>query len=296
MGFLVAFVVFFLRPVSIALVAIRRPLYSIRAIPQNWTRVVLATDIHHPPELFPESETTPAHLMGGFKFLRISEVPQGVREMIDGGPQERFVLAPIFIIHAGIICLFGLAYRYSLKATAIVYLPIIWVLHDSLVETTTLKQKLEDIRESQFERLKRWYSAFVIVFLLFVPAVLYFLLHGWWEQLGSWAQHAHPAIVVLLSAFLFASPSGLHIEGWHVARGFNAMLTLVLFVAADSKLRKIQRGILDMTDTTVAWLNLWLLIRGLLTIYVIGCTLYIVIAAVSWKDLFPIHIRWFPWS
>ncbi|MBZ5523693.1 MAG: hypothetical protein LAP21_15775 [Acidobacteriia bacterium] len=139
----------------------------------------------------------------------------------------------VFVAFVGLI--FGifwflpaLLYRYSLKATAIVYLPIIWILHDSLVNTATFRHKLEDILEAPIERVKRWYSGFVILFLAIAPAVVYFTLHNWWQQLMRWLG-THPQILVLLSPFLPTEPAGLNIKGCHLARGVNAALTIPLY-------------------------------------------------------------------
>jgi hypothetical protein len=273
-----------LRPIPIAITAIRRPLHSIRSIPQNWSRIVLATDLHHPPELLPESETTPPlDTLGLYQFsniINITDVPREVRTLM--------------FITAILVFLPGFVYRYALKSTAIVYLPILWILHDSLVDTAVFKHKLEDIADSPLEKLKRWYSGFVIVFLLVIPPMIYLTVNQWWQGLSNWLRHANPAVVAFLSAFLPSTPSGLHLEAWHVARAFNAILTLVLFQWAYSKLRQIERGRLLKPDTSVAVLNVWLLIRGLLTLYIIGCTLYILIVAVNWKSMWPFHVRWVP--
>ncbi len=187
------------------------------------------------------------------------------------------------------------AYRYSLKATAIFYIPIIWILHDGFIDASKFQHKLEDILTAPFEKFKRWYSGFVILFLVIGPAALYFMFNQWWQQLTGWLKAMHPAVLVLLSPFLPTEPNGLNLRGWHLFRGVNAVLTFLLLFWADGKIRQIKRGELQKTDGAVAILNLWLLVRGVLTFYIIGCTLFIIVTAMHWRDFWPIHFQWWPW-
>jgi hypothetical protein len=296
-GFAGTFAFPLIRPLSIAFTAIRSPLSCIRAIPQNWTVLIFATDLHHPPEILPGIETTSPDLLGRASENRLSVFWLSARDSVRRqGTAFSLILGLIFFSLVGAILFIpALIYRYSLKATAIVYLPILWVLHDSLVDASSFTAKLEDIAHSPLERLKRWYSGFVLIFLVLVPAIVHLTVNEWWRQLSAWMQHARPEVLALLSAFV-PTTSGVDIHAWHLARGINAGLTFLLFLWAYSKLGQMQRGTLITLDRSAAVLNVWLLIRGLLTLYIIGCTLYIVIAAVTWRDLWPVHIRWFPWK
>lgn len=288
---LIVYLAMFLsRPLSVILVALRSPIDAIRAIPQNWNRMVLATDLFHLPEIIPGAETTselPLDI-----FIRFSTVWTTTREELFEGKLLMGVFGIFFVL---IFYVPALAYRYALKATAIIYLPILWTLHDSSVGSANFRYKLEDIKESQIERLKRWYSGFVLLFLVIIPFIIYLTKQEWWQEITTWMQSAHPAVIALLSAFLPTAPSGLEIHGWHLARGINATLTIALFVWTDGKLRQMARGTFQKTGAAVASLNLWLLVRGILTLYIIGCTIYIVAAAVNWRGLWPVHVRWFPW-
>jgi hypothetical protein len=282
-----------IRPLSLAVTALLHPIISIRAIPENWNRVVLATDFLHAPEILPEAETRDSALLSesAFRFSAMLSLLRKQSTQRDSGWIARTVLV---LLVGGFWYVPSLLYRYSLKATALIYLPIIWVLHDSVVGEANFQYKLADIKESQIERLKRWYSGFVLVFLVIVPAIVYATEQEWWRKMAILMQRIHPALIALLSAFLPTMRTGLEIRGWHLARGINATLTVLLFFWADGKLRQIGRGTFKKTDAAVAKLNLWLLARGLLTLYIIGCTLYIVAAAVNWRSLWPVHIKWFP--
>src|SRR5262249_45776657 len=282
------------RPLSIIVMAIRHPLSSLRAIPQNWSRIVFATDIQTPLELVPTTGSLPVELQEVVDRFQFPGYVRWVRTVTPGW--ERWTMRPLLILIGSIAFVPALVYRFSVKSTALVYLPVLWVLNDSLVDSATFRHKLEDITNCPLERLKRWYSSFVIIVFFLMPAVIYLTLNGWWKHLSNWLQHAHPSAQMLLSAFLPAAPSGLHVEMWHVARGVNAVLTLLLFQWTYAKLRGIERGTLLKPERSVEALNVWMLIRGLLTLYIIGCTLYIIIAALNWRGVWPFQIRWFPWK
>lgn len=282
------------RPLSVIVTAIRHPLSSLRAIPQNWSRVVLATDIRTPLDLVPSSKALPADMQEVIERFQLPGFARWVRGETPGW--KGWTVRPLMILTGSIVFVPSFIYRFSLKSTALVYMPLLWILHDSLVDALTLKHKLEDIAQSPLETLKRWYSGFVIICLLIVPTTIYFAVGSWWKDISNWLQHEPRAVVALLSVFMPATPSGLHIEGWHLARGINAILTLVLLQWTYVKLRQIERGSLVKAEPSVATLNVWLLVRGLLTLYIIGCTLSIIISAVAWNDLWPIHIKWFPWK
>jgi len=289
---LIVFGIPIIRPLALTISALRHPIKSVRAIPVNWNRMVWATDLYCPPEILPELETSTTPIIRDEAF-RFTTLIATVRQEFKHGDLS----TAVFLATVGLIWYIpALAYRYSLKATALIYLPAIWVLHDSLVEVSGLQHKLEDIKDSQIERLKRWYSAFVLLFLVIIPFIIYLTKQEWLQELTTWMQHTHPAIIALLSAFLPTAPTGLEIRGWHLARSINATLTILLFIWADGKMRQIARGTFEKTGAAVARLNLWLLVRGILTLYIIGCTIYIVAAAVNWKGLWPIHVKWFPWS
>ncbi len=286
-----------MRPASIILTVIRHPLRSLRSIPYNWNLVILATDFHHPPEILAGVETRNFVLADlRFKNYIRDVIPELIEDQIS---LSGYILTVVKFIVFAVLCtiwfLPALTYRYSLKATAIAYLPIIWILHDGFVDASKFQRKLEDILTAQSERFKRWYSGFVILFLVIGPAVVYFMFNQWWQQLTGWLKAGNPAVLVLLSPFLPTEPNGLNVRGWHLFRGVNAVLTFLLLFWADGKMRQIRRGELQKTDGAVAVLNLWLLVRWILTFYIIGCTLFIIVTAMHWKDFWPIHFQWWPW-
>lgn len=283
-----------IRTASILVVVILQPVNSLRALPANWYRVVFAMDSAHPPELVPGLETHPSR--AEWEFLRNwrfsafwSDLPGNFRR----DPWSLWLAGPILVLFGVLLYAPAILYRFSLKSTSLIYLPFLWVIRDSLSEEFTLRQRLQGLKESEAERLKRWYSGFVIIFLTVLPLVLFFTLYPRLLDLLGWLDPStHPRIARLMTIFVFATPYRIEVEGWHVARVVNAALTLVLFYYADSTLRRLSFGKPEGAATA---LNAGLLIRGLLTLYVIGCTLYILVTSVDWQLLPGFDFRWFPW-
>lgn len=263
------------------------PLSSLRAIPENWARQSLYVDFTYPVELIPgihDVEITNASpLLQGLK--RIGSL-QGIRQSnLEGSERSALILLPLIWAPA-------VVYRYSFKAISVLYLPLIWTVHDSAADVNSLGEKVEDIVASPVERLKRWYSGFVIVALIALPALLYITLRPWLEHVL--ATNVPSTVEPLLSAFIFTSPKGLELAGWHIARGVNAFLTFGLYVYADRGVRAIQRGVFTATQTSATRLSVVLFVRGVLTWYVIACTVWIALHAVRWADLLPVRIRLLP--
>lgn len=304
----------FVRCLSILVTFLRSPRISLLSFLDNWLLVNFATDLHHPPELIPGVETRadlPKEL-AGLTFRRyvsrmLDRLIRRSRELAKGGFTSPIGVLPGMLRDMYEHALFqpsaflvlyppSWLYRFCVKATALIYLPLLWVVHDSLyVDASNVPEKIEDLKVGEFERVKRWYSGFVLLFLTIVPLLVWATLRNRWLQLAHAVSTLHPAVTALLSAYLFTLTAPMEIEGWHVARCFNALLTLILFFWVDAKYRDLQRGKAVAGKGTATALNIVLLIRGMVTLYVIGCTLYIVIRAVDWQAVLAAHVRWWPW-
>ena len=120
---------------------IRHPILSVSAIPNNWRRLVLCTDSVAPPEFLPGSR----EILD--KFYEVTR-----RDEVSGTDQEHFGILDIdrhweryrsktnksFIDYFGYLpplIMFSVpavAYRFSLKSTAIVWSPLLWELSPNL--------------------------------------------------------------------------------------------------------------------------------------------------------------------
>ena len=248
-------------------------------------------DTVHPPELILGQETHASR--GRSKFhgrLGFSGFwSQFKRDLFQERGRTRLIGVSAFVLVGLLLFAPAVLYRLSLKSTSLIYFPFLWTIHDSLSEKLTVQQRLEELMQSETEWLKRVYSWFVVVALSALPLVLFFTLYPHLLHLLEWLDPAtHPRMARLATIFVFATPYRIEIEGWHIARIINAALTIGLFLYADSALRQRRYR---PTPLNVAFLT-----RGLLTLYVITCSVYVLVASVDWSLLPGIHVRLFPWS
>lgn len=129
-------------------------LHSIRCMPNNWIKLVLAMDFAHPPELVPGIEGSEI----GSRFIITWSViskdfkkPRKSRLMIGAACYASFTYAPAWL------------YRISVKSTSLMYLPLIWVAHGLDVKVEKVDVILDEILSSQLSRIKRWYACLVLL-------------------------------------------------------------------------------------------------------------------------------------
>lgn len=246
----------------------RNPRTSLLAIPSNWRRQCFSVDSSHPPEIVPGSEV-------GQKRWALTRAREGLpghswREFLGEFRRSKGllgvglgVLAMIYVL--GVLYSPALLYRWSFKATAIVWLPLVWVTTASLQKGLELKVWLKQIKEDdEIEKLRRKWSAFV----LGVLGLKYLHITGWIS--------AQPILDKIPDGKLetfYLIPEAL--PWWQIASGFNALLTFGLLFVASSALPRVsmtppkwERGS-KMSVEAASWM------RGMLSWYSILAVIYI---------------------
>lgn len=165
-----AFVLLGIRFVTTVIFVIGTPIKSIMAIPVNWWRIVGCVDSFHPPE------TLPGYLArddnNGWLAYEVFVIPFSVfsgvhysKHLSEMKDIKGFLIT--FPVYFGMFIFFvlpAMAFRWSLKGSSVVYLPLIWI-----VRTATrgdIGRRLIDIRDLSFHRLRRWFGLFVIAFVI----------------------------------------------------------------------------------------------------------------------------------
>jgi len=138
MGVMIFFPLWFaIASLSIMLIAIFSKIYStaknlsiksITKIPNNWFKLILSTDMKHPIELLPSIEKTKSlyklnniedsliyYRTSFFKFNNVEKIDIDIKDLA-GNSTFLFLIIPTLI------------FRYSLKSTAWIYLPLIWLI------------------------------------------------------------------------------------------------------------------------------------------------------------------------
>ncbi|KAF0246452.1 MAG: hypothetical protein FD180_716 [Planctomycetota bacterium] len=259
--------------VATLLGAFTSPVATLEAIPRNWYRVAMCVDALHPPELVPGLELS--GIGAGFRFRDV------VPSMTNGTSWLQRFLAAVLVCITALAWLPAVLYRYSLKATSIFYAPLVWVVRSA---TSKHLLDLEDIAHSAPEKAKRVYSLIVIVITI-VPILLY----SWWANLvHGWESHIDPSF---LRHFVFVR---FEIDLWHVARFAGAILTLGLYFFADWAHRRSAHGSPCPPGVFKEVVRTVTLVRGLITLYVLACGLWVLWPIFKIVKL-PAIGRVFPW-
>ena len=275
---------------------LKHPIITISYIPTNWKRIALYTDFLHPPEIIPGLEskiTTDTEGKYNIDELLFSEY---LKEMI----WESFIKAKdIFDYIIGLLGLLfilflyvpALIYRWSLKSTSVVYVPLIYLSQLSYIPDTP-EQRAKQILKQKFQLL--WAIGGVIICLTLIP-ILLATFTNWLTDYtieGSWTRD-------IINFFTFVPA----MERWNVARLACAIITVLMFLIAKKFIDTTQNSsnqnppvstfVTDLTDLSLRTLNL---IRGAGVLYIITCALIIFwskIRDIDWI-LPAIGQDWFP--
>jgi len=213
------------------------PFKGIQSIPKNWVRAVLCSDLATPVELVPGTGSVREVLQKySYEDLDVDAVFMIVMFAIflSLGAAVKFfeTLLPnsllsavsvffafVFFFGASLMAL-GLTcyivahmYRFSLKSTALIWLPLVYVVHVAYDKSLTLSGRLEEMQRSALWRLIRFISwvtlALLAAKIVFLPSVI-----NWWNQ-QVWTRVIN----------VYVMPNQIH--GWHIAAGLNSVIALV---------------------------------------------------------------------
>ena len=184
------------------------PADALRAIPKNWSRGILSVHFGQP------------------FYFRSSFPKVGFRARLRQWTRSSFVW------RVGLICLLPTDllrqfYRFSLKATSIVYAPLVFVVHSTFTEGTDLKTKLQLIKRSDLSRVRVAYG--IVAVLMFIAKLAF------WNEVGGWIREFQGLKPVQFLA-LYIAPSEIPI--WQIAEILNSVLAIgTLIFAREALLR-----------------------------------------------------------
>lgn len=277
--------------IGLAATLVRHPLETAASIPRNWFRVVAAQDTAHQPEVVPFIDQIP-DVIPALKFY----------EWLGGFTEawsERRTLQRIAFLAA--LCLIGLAiylpaliYRFSVKSTAAVYLPFIWIARGSGRSTMTVAQWVELLRHDLLEIWRRWYAIATAVVLFVIPLWAFLFVHDAWVSfMRAVGTHEHDLVSAAGEIFVFVTPNAIDIKVWHLARLANVAITVWLWYYLRKTALRLSFGPIDERRTE-SLVSAALLARGMLGLFVIACTLVILGRAVPWEELPKVNVVWWP--
>jgi hypothetical protein len=230
---------------------IRSPLELISNIPTNWRKTVLCTDSALPVEFIPGlNELKLGDQYPNLQMFRVEDTIRRLLEAIRSARKEEktkkieisspltkimitSALFPIFvilIIHYILIYASALLYRWSLKSTALIWSPFLWVFRP-LRGLENLEHFARGITSLSIYRVGRIYSAFVI--MLFTIKV------GIWVAAAHISDWLARTLGEPLTARLIVPNS---IVTWHLAAAVASILTFAIFFKAERYLHDLAGG------------------------------------------------------
>lgn len=254
------------------------PRETISAIPTNWKKIALCTDIGSVPEIMPGIETMP--FRGDIKGIQLGGIYRSIwKDFRSDG--FTLISVPIVLLYL-IVTLVSLAYRWSLKSTALIWSPLLWYMRP-VYAAEDLNYRLDQILRLAMSKVVLWYSVFFVGFFI---GKIYLL---------SFASE-HMNLVASLPGWTFLRhlfvPEGLPI--WQIASFVNAVLGISIFFIADYLHHAIKHNQTIPAQTIVKIDRVLSDVRNTITCYTVLCTAYITVQQ-TMPSLPPIGLRPFPW-
>ncbi len=272
-----ALVSFLCRITATLVTVFRAPLLSVHAIPVNWRRLSLMIDTGCPPEIMPGIEgsdrpdVVESLRFSAFRSVFSVDDLESVLEKVARGLLG-FAIGVILFLPS-------FFYRFSLKSTSLVYLPLIWLVSGPKLSEGSQKDYVEDLVESAFERIARYWAVVVLGVFTLLP-LTYIALQAAppvWGRSGFIKDYFVPIEII---------------NSWHVTRSLSAAIAIGVFCWAYEIVRKrIKKG-----HAPASWqVNLiWCLkmLQKACALWTIGCGIYLLAVTVKAEDL-P-QWRWLP--
>ena len=258
---------------AIIAVIVHEPLSMLNSIPRNWSRVTLATDTFLAPEVVPEH---PKHTLKSV-VTNLTRASHGFDRVY-----ESLFSVPVFFV---IWFLPSLIYRWSLKATSIIYAPLVFVAHSTFSEGKDLRTKLELIKRGDLSRIRVLYGIAAIAAFL-----VKLVLMAKWNGFAAW-WNGNPITEFLA---VYVAPS--EIPKWQVAELANSALAIGSMFFARHALLRYDVGH-PFPDTPVKRILGFVSgLRWVLALYAIVCTGYITMRAARHWHLPALGEKWIPWQ
>jgi len=242
--------VFFVVRFTATLVSMGKHLpHSLSALPGNWRRIVLATDSGLDPDFLP------GHNVGTTIFLADW---QGETLL------TRWVYLTLFLTLYPLCA----AYRWSVKATCVVYLPFVWLVNKARYRADSTQHMLSDYLADEIQIVRRWAlvltGGFLIVKILVLMRV---------DEVAAAVKANVPdwGLKILRTLHPYFTPR--HIELWQLTPVLNGLLAVGMWLYARRILRLGDRA--PAPSTVQLWWNVMSCVTLVLSLYSIACLLKI---------------------
>lgn len=264
------------------------PIVSLRAVSNNWRDIVFSVGMSSSPWLVPFPRDVLDRAPG-------TPIPKGwlLYPWIAGTMRSigrrharfsRMLVAIANLLIFAVVLGPPLAYRWSLKSTAIVWCPLLWALRPVQPRKLAFKARLRLIEGSDVFRVILGVSAVVVV--MFV-AKLWFLttssaLYSRWNGTNA-------------GRFLAFAVQPELIPPWQVATFINSILTIAVWLFVRSCVRHIDEGVPRSEQFIERVLSSALVMRRFLTCYTMPCVFYLWVCDATTWNLPKLGDKLVPW-
>lgn len=251
---------------------IHSPLKAVKAIPVNWWRIAGCTDSAHLPEAIPGAYRSEKSDIKYFGYI-LGGLVKGDYERSRITRRELILLAPASLFFVVALIFPSLLYRWSLKGSSVIYLPLVWATSGTLLE------RLKSLNDP-FPRFRRWLGCIgigIVSTKLLAPAI--------WSPAFPFLNEVDE------TGFLLLLIAPLTIPKWQVASAVNAMIAWVMLWTGYPLMRKaVNKSISVPAEMGFRTLGLASVV---LSVYTIIILIYNIVE-IQW-NLEAIGDKWFPW-
>lgn len=254
-------------------------MHSFGSVPHNWRRIVLCTDSKTVPELVPGIESYASYRveLKDLDDFRISDL---IKETFSsGGEIPDYVFMPLVVVFLYVP---ASLYRWSLKSTAIIWSPLLWVFRP-IKGVDNVEHYASGIISVGFYKVSRAFSLLTIA--LFVGKIYLWVS---WTKISP-ALTAIPNWQVLNSLIL---PEDVAL--WQIAALFNAVLTWVIYFYASQYVHDTQDKTVEHRGAKLFFKSTFIT-RNILSIYTSLCLLYITFELAHDLEFPTLRFIVFPW-
>ncbi len=240
---------FVIRFTATAISVVLHPLRSIAEIPNNWRRGVLATDSFLEPEFIPGYSNGPYSFLSDCKYETLP---------------WRFFFFSLFLT----LYPLAAAYRWSVKATCVVYFPLVWLVNKARYRADSTQHMLSDYLADEIQTVRRLALGFTGGFLIVKIIVLMRV-----DDIVAAAKTSVPTsgLNILRTMHPYLTPR--HIELWQLTPVLNGLLAVGMWLYARRILRLGDRA--PAANTIQFWWNVMSCITLVFSLYSIACLLKI---------------------
>ena len=267
-----------IRSSAVLMAVYKHPATSLSSIPKNWIRSVLCTDVHCLPEIIPKY-----NLQGSDSLCRIPILGAAMWESLRHGPRGImfFVNAMLYFIT---IIVASFLYRWTMKSTAIVYTPLLWLVWSTFRKMPDIAAGLRRLRGGDLTKVVVFYS-----FIVIGGFVVKFILMVKWDNFAAW-WNSTP-----LTDFLSIYVAPAEIPLWQLAAFINAFWAIGIFIFAGEALWGMDSGTPWSPKRVEFVLRVSSFGRCVLTLYTITCTVYLTVQEASSWNFPTLGTKLFPW-